>query len=212
MMRAEDLVAFAGGRGIDLVSAAESRVRIDGLARPRRPTFKERLELEGSPILQTAIGSQSRVTRKPAWSQQDLGHALAGCPKMAELAAWFAWGRDDNNFSVLFRALMSVALRAADRDNWPRTLAPGEIPYAYIPNLTNLVFEADRHAQFYAVAPRLYAVRMDVTLDVWCGRLERRYLFLKDRYDGWLDEALHHISGWLHEKHPRRVDREAVAH
>lgn len=217
MISAESLVEFAGGRGIDLVGAAESAIRVDGLAPRRRRTFQERLE--GLPIVESAHGKQSRSMKKPGWTAHDLGHALAGCPKMPDLAAWFAYGRDDKNFAQLFRGLLSVALSAAERDNWPKALAFGEIPYHYLPMLTNLVFEADRHAHIYQRRPDLYAARMDVTLDVWCARLEGRYLYLRGRYEGWLDEALSYISGSLNGRHVPKsrnlrspVDKRRVAH
>ncbi len=212
-MTAEALVEFAGGHGIDLISAAESGLRTDGVARVRRLTFAERLERAGRPALPTVIGAQTRVTRKGAWSQHDLGHALAGCRRTAELAAWFAWGRDDKHFAELCRQLMLVALHAAETDRWPPRLSHGEIAWHYVPALTNLVFEADRHAQFYAGSGALHAARMGVNLDTWYGRLEGRFLHLRGRYEGWLDEALDHISRWLrggYHTHP--IDRAANAH
>ncbi len=209
MIKAEDLISFAGARGIDLVSAAQGALRTDGVARRRRATFQERLE--GIPVAETAHGSQTRSMRKPGLSADDLAWALGGCPRMPYLAAWFSWGRDDFHFSEITRGLIHVALDVSGRQNWPKNIWHGEVAYHYLPALVSLVFEADRHSQFYWGNPHLFASRMGVSFEVWCARLEGRFLYLDGRYDGWLEEALHHVGRRMHEPRPKRVVDTAVA-
>jgi hypothetical protein len=212
-MKAEDLVAFAGGHGIDLVGAAQRAVRTDGLAPPRRLTFPERLA--GIPLPQPMSGSQTQVMKKAAWTEHDLGHALAGCPRMPLLAAWFAWGRDDKDFGELCRGTHVAAMRIAGIEKWRSKMIPTEVEWHYIPTMVHMVYESDRHAHLYGPAPTLYATRMGVSPEVWSSRWASRFESIRSVYQGWQEDALNYIRGSLAGR-PRKahkdVDRRGASH
>jgi hypothetical protein len=209
-MRAEDLIELAGGHGIDLVGAAQRALRTDGMARPRRLTFQERLA--GIEVGVSAAGGQSRTMKRPVWTEHDLGHALAGCPFLPDRAAWFAFGRDDRDFGKLYRALMARGIDLSGKERWPDRFEVGEPILHYLPTMTTLVFEVERHAQFHAVQPLLLPLRLGVSTEVWFSRVAGRFASLQSVYYGWLQDALTYIQASLSGR-PRRptgpIDRRA---
>ena len=192
-MKAEDLIALAAGHGIDLRAVAGAASNLDGVAKLRRLTPSERTDGILA-VAETAIGTETRVSRPPKWSHAELGIALAGLPRMPTLAALHSFARDDANYGELFRGLLVTAMHLCRDDAWPMRVGRNDPPYSYVTALTGLVLDADRHARFFAAAPGLYALYMGVTDEAWRVRIAPRYDRVRHRYEGWLDSARAHIN------------------
>ena len=192
-MKAEDLIALAAGHGIDLRAVAGAASNLDGVARLRRLTPRERADGILA-VAETATGTETRVSRPPQWSHAELGIALAGLPRMPTLAALHSFARDDANSGELYRGLLVTAMHLCRDDAWPMRVGRDDPPYAYVNGLAGLVLDADRHARFFAAAPMLYPIYMGVSEEIWHVRLNGKYHRLKARYDGWLDSARSHIN------------------
>ena len=207
-MKAEDLIALAAGHGIDLRAVAGAANNLDGIAKLRRLTPRERAAGLLA-VAETASGSETRVSHPPAWSHAELGLAMSGpprepgkpgrprepaLPRMPTLAAMYSFARDDANYGELFRGLIITAMRVCRDEAWPMRVGRDDPPYAYVNGLAGLVLDADRHARFFAAAPMLYPIYMGVSEEVWRVRLDGKYHRLKARYDGWLDSARSHIN------------------
>ncbi len=192
-MKAEDLIALAAGHGIDLRAVAGAASNLDGVARLRRLTPRERADGILA-VAETATGTETRVSRPPQWSHAELGIALADLPRMPTLAALHSFARDDANYGELFRGLLVTAMHLCRDDAWPMRVGRNDPPYSYVTALTGLVLDADRHARFFAAAPMLYPIYMGVSEEIWRIRLDGKYHRLKARYDGWLDSARSHIN------------------
>jgi hypothetical protein len=222
-MLIEAFVNLVNARGIDFTHVAGSASRIDGAARPRRLSraeMKIRRELHlALHVEPTARGAGSRVSRAPVYSHAELAHAMAGVPRMPELALYFSLAGWLGGFEELHRGLMRKQLNAMDQD-WPMIVQysggkAGE-PYDYVPKLATLVLIADAHKQSFLDATGLHGnwtpwdlIGMDEP--AWKRHLATRYIDLKHQYECWYTEALRIIRKRMLPGEPVDEDERQLA-
>lgn len=192
-MKAEDLIALAAPRGIDLKRIAGMSTPTRGVSvRHRRRTA---IEIAGGIEVQiTARGANTRTFRPPTWSVAELGQAAQGVPRVPWLAARFALAGDDNSWWELHSALVDEAKKLRRHYQWSAQIVglDGQ-PRFYLEDLAQLVLDEERHAPMFAAAPAtakapsLYAVYMRIEEALWSRRVFERFDLLKLKYLGWLD-------------------------
>jgi len=203
-LKAAELIALATAHHIDLTNVGGTASRLDGIAAPRRLTAAERKARRqshlGLDVLPTATGDGSRVHRRPAWSVAEVGQAACGVPRMPWLATMYSIAGDSSGYPELHRGLMLEALDLAAQQNWPMKITKrgGHRDY-YQAQLAALVLDADRHRPYFATAPTLYALCMDVDTDIWERYVCDWYVDLQLEYERWLGIARGIVRGWIME-------------
>src|SRR5579864_8730051 len=105
-MKAEDLIALAAARGVDLVQAARlggrpaaaETIRIRNAAGRYFTALRQRSGLE-------AQGRGSPSYERPGWTLAELGQAAAGVPPIQFMAACYAIAGDRSVYWKLWDAL-----------------------------------------------------------------------------------------------------------
>lgn len=199
-MNAADLIQLAQARGIDLKYVAGAASRTDGIARKRQRT-KEEID-HGLPLRESVTGRQTRVYRRPSWTVAELGQAANGLGAVpwAALCYSVAGFCEPNEYKVLWHALANEAGRLSRRENWPmEVVCEDGKRRCYREHLAKLVLieEANRH--FFAAAPQLYAIVMEVPAPVWDRQLSDPFRSLKSAYERWLGIGLSVIGRWIRE-------------
>jgi hypothetical protein len=205
-MRAEDLIALAAPRGIDLKHIAGMSTPTRGVSvRQRHRTSVE--ITDGIDVRITVRGSSTRTLRPPVWSVSELGQAARNVPRIPWLAARFAVAGDNSSWWELHTALVSEARKLRRQHEWPAQLTglDGQ-PRFYLEDLAQLVLDEERHAPLFAAAPAtakapsLYAVYLRIEEELWSRRVFERFDLLKLRYLGWRDSALAMIQQKLSQR------------
>ncbi len=190
-MNAEQLLSLANARGIDLKGAAGAAIETKGIGRKRERTEVER-EL-GIDVQETARGRHSRTYRRPEYSLAELAQAAAagGVKGARWLAVRFSVAGDFGCIDELHDRLSYEAVQIGRRDWWPMQVmcAHGKLEF-YRERLARLVLDEDAHRHYFAAAPALFAVCMDVTQPEWDRNLSDPFRSLKAVYEGWLNRAL----------------------
>jgi len=223
-MLAEDLIAYATARGLDVSRVGGSETETHKLAAQRRRTAREiRLGIE---IAETVRGRDSRSMRRPYWSIAELGMAASRTRPgkrvdieifdIQFLAVLFQIAGDTSGdtYWTLYRALRYQALKIADRERWrptvpgrtprdPRTRKPvlgatGE-PHFYLDELAQLVLDDDRHRAIFAAIPGLHAAYMNVEDVTWEKILEPRFASLRALLESWSAIGRARVRQWLLE-------------
>lgn len=195
-MQAADLIALATAHGIDLSHVGGSGNKTDGDAKPRKRTKRE-VEL-GIEVPQTARGVGSRIYRRPQWSVAEMGQAAKDVPRIPWLAARYSYAGDVGGYWELWHALALEAHKLSRNDYWePRLRNVKGEPEYYQGKLSALVLDYEMHQRVFVDAPSLFAAYMNVTPQVWDGKLSSRYSDLQGRYQRWLDVARGIIQRWL---------------
>lgn len=209
-MLIEAFFSLVNARGIDFKYVAGSASNTEGIARPRRLSAQEvklRKELKLSLDVQaTAQGKNSRVPRRPYYSNADLAHALHGVHRMPELALYYSLCGWLGAFEELHRGLMLKTLQTMD-ETWPMTVtyAGGRVgeQHDYVHKLATLVLIADAHRHDFITAPGLPCVLMGMDDVTWGRVLAGRYLDLQRQYERWYTFGLGHVQrrimGWVEE-------------
>lgn len=211
-MDAEDLIALAGARGIDLSRVGGNASDTRGDARRRRRTAVERRL--GIEVIESASGNSSRSVRRTYWTIAELGMATKGIDEVPYLTARFQIAGDNSGLTYwrLWFALRYQAGRMAQREGW-RPLVPGRTPrdpktrkpilgaigdpHHYLDDLAQLVLDEDRFRPFFVADPALYAEYMAVEQPTWDKVLEPRFVALRARFERWSAIALAMVRRWL---------------
>ena len=201
-MRPVELVARAAAHGIDLKAVAGNASNIDGDAAPRRLSRAERRQREEdhlSPyVMLTARGTDTRVYRRPAYTHAEVGQAGCGCPRMPWLAACYSFAGDTSGYTELHRGLTVEAIKFAEREEWPwRVRKINGAKSFYLEQLSELVLDVAGNARIFLEAPRMFAICMDVTDDVWSATLAQKYATLSGKFERWLGVAQGQIARWI---------------
>jgi hypothetical protein len=223
-MLAEDLIALAGARSLDLSKVGGSESETHKLAAKRRRTAREiRLGIE---IVETAQGRDSRSVRRPYWSIAELGTAASRTRpgKRVDIEAHdipfltvlfqIAGDTSGDTYWTLYRALRYHAMKIADRERWrplvpgrtprdPRTRKPivgvlGE-PHSYLEDLARLVLDEDRHRPLFKAIPGLHAAYMNVEDETWSRVLEPRFHSVRAQFERWAGMGRARVRNWLLE-------------
>lgn len=195
-MQANDLIALCTARGVDVSSVGGGANNIDGVARPRKRTRRE-VEL-GIDIMPTARGPGSRIYRRPTWSLAEMGQAAKDVPRIPWLAARFAFAGDQNGYWDLWHALALEAHKIGRNEGWAaRVMNTKGYPQYYHGSLAAMVLDADMHQAIFAASPKVFAIYLDVSEEVWSQLLSGRYDQLQQRYQRWLEIARSIIQRWL---------------
>lgn len=209
-MNAEELIALAAGRGIDLKAAAEART--DTSRHADAPQVREyvrrgvRIFVLEEPSGSRAYGRPSQSAREIEWGSQEVGLALAGLGAPQTMAALYSYAGHEGYYWPLADELLRVALRFRSHLHWaPRV--PGEHGQdtPYIEALCSMVLDDDRYPGVldYAPEPRLgeaprrgllRAAYCAVTLPIWRTRLADKYALIRDVYWRWLDDATRRVQ------------------
>lgn len=204
-MKAENLIALAAARGVDLLQAARSSAKPTrsngGLV---RKFIDGKMELV--PRTPTARGSADHSTLRPTWTLQELAIASASVPDIPFMAACYAFAGDRSRFTKLQNALADRARRMQREQGWPLSVIDHHgIKRPYLDHLAKLVLDEDAHPVFFAAYPPLYALYMGVTEQTWDKGLECRFIALKAVWGEWLGTACGIIQAKLR-------DPDSVAH
>jgi len=207
-MLAEELVALAAAHGIDLTHVGGSASKTDGDARKRR---RHRAEVDlGIDVPETASGRHSRVYRRPSWSLQELGLAARDVPRVPWLAARYSIAGDTKCYWELWYALVFEAQRIGRREGWaPRVKGADGSPRLYMQELAMLVLDEDAHRRYFAIAPDLYSIYLQVSPTTWNRILAPRYARLQHRYEAWLGTARAMIQSWIDPPEPHEERAKA---
>ena len=191
-MNVEQLISRASAHGIDLIHAAGAAIETHGTARKR-----ERTEIEkklGIPdVRETASGRESRTARGSNWSIAELAQAAAagGVFGARWLSVRYSIAGDVSCSDELWSSLVYHGSLIARREWWPpRVLGSNGKLKFYREELAQLVLDEDAHKHYFATAPALYSVYMDVTPVEWDKTLDGPFRSLKTLYEGWLTGAL----------------------
>jgi hypothetical protein len=190
-MNAEHLVALANARGVDLKHAVGATIETRGIARQRDRTKRE-VEL-GLDVTETASGRESRSYRRPAWSMSEFAQAAAaGGIKGAPWAAVrYSIAGDASCQDELHHSLFGQALQFMRRDNWAfRVPGLDGQPKCYLEDLSDLVLTEDAYKHYFAGAPLLFSIFMNVSNETWSRSLEWQYATLKAKYATWIEIGL----------------------
>lgn len=192
-MREDQLIAMCAARGVDFQYVAGSSNNLKGeAAQTRRLTKAERLAADksgGIPFVTKSVtGDQTRVYKKPARSEDDLGLAAENMGDPPWLAVRFTVGGDDSGYWELHRLLAKQASRLAVKEKWPGLVRDiGGIACYYQERLAELVLTEERSRWvFIAAAPSpVHAWVMNVPEPTWHQILRPKYTLLQEIYEGW---------------------------
>lgn len=207
-MKADELIALATAHGIDLKHVAGAASNVFGVARQRARTPEERRL--GLQVAQTARGAGSPQYRGREVGAATVGQAGASIPRMPWLAALYSFAGDSSAYPELHRGLMLQQLKIATRENWPMmvTKRGGRRGY-YQGELAALVLDVDRHRPYFAAAPSLHALCIDVDEDIWDRSVSHWYFDLTLEYGRWLAIARAYIARWIRDDGEEVPDRAA---
>lgn len=206
-MRAEDLVALASARGIDLIQAARTSAknrRVPKLVRLTDQIVGGRLRAREGYIMvadgdhtdlvaNRARGRSTRSTKKPQYTLVELGMAAQGVPEIEFQAVCYAYAGSDAYLWRLHAELTKQGLRIQKRDRWPEFVKDIHgLQKKYVEHLAKLVLDEDRHgysSKFFAVGDLAYAVYLGVEEKTWLRELAPRLNELQFIWHGWLGNA-----------------------
>jgi hypothetical protein len=197
MLTANDLFCLATAKGVDLSHVGGTASDTQGDAAPRRLSRDEREYREknhlGMEVLETVKGNGTRVYRRPAYQHTDLGHAAAGVGEVQWAASRFhIAGEERYYWRPLWWSLDFHVRKMARREGWaPRVRGVDGEPRHYLSELAQLVLDADAptNRQYFAAAPGLYAIVMQVEQVTWDKILCDRYRSLLQIYESWISTA-----------------------
>lgn len=191
-MNAEQLIGRASARGIDLVHAAGAAINELGIARKRALTDIEK-KLGIPDVRETAAGHETRTYRRPAFSLAELGQAAVagGVHGTRWLAIRYSIAGDSSCIDELRSSLTYRGHLISRRESWaPQVVGLDGRRHFFRERLADLVLTEDSHRHYFAAAPALYAICMDVPPTAWAQTLNAPFRSLKTVYEGWLTDAL----------------------
>lgn len=208
-MLLEAFLSLVNARGIDLQFVAGASLNTKGLAKKRQLSLAElkiRNELKlALSVEPTAVGTQTRVYKRPINAPSDLAGAMQGVPRMPELAFYYSMAGWLGSFEELHVGLMIKALKIASDDHtWPmivryKGLGPlawtrvGE-PHDYISKLATLVLIEDARRNDFISSPVLLPDMMQMDVHVWKAYMEPHFKTLRQHYVNWYHAALYTVQ------------------
>jgi hypothetical protein len=211
-VKAEELVALCGARGVDLIGIAKQR---SDMAAPKEVRTYQRRGLRSVELLEPsgarAFGKESRSILEREWTVAELCQAAVGVPNQAFLAACFSWAGDRGHFLELHDGLMIHALKFRRTEKWPfqvRGYAGGRVHY--LETLCSMVLDEDQHPALFAwrpdqpagrePAPSMQAIYCGVDEKTWRGSLAGRFDMVRGVFWSWLDTSARMIQARLRDE------------
>lgn len=211
-MKAEELVALCGARGVDLIGLAKQK---SDMAAPRNVRTYQKCGLRAVELLEAsaarAHGKETRSIVEREWTVEELGQAAAGVPHIAFLAACFAWAGDRGHFLELVDSLMIHALQYRRIQKWPFQVEGHDGRRVhYLEHLCTMVLDEDQHPSLFAYRqeakpgqappPSIYAIYCGVDEATWRRSLAGRYEQIRAVFWSWLDTSARMIQAKLRDE------------
>ncbi len=203
-MLIEAFVSLVNARGIDLQFVAGASLNTKGIAKKRQLSSAEvklRNELKlALSVEPTAVGTQTRVYKRPLNAPSDLAGAMQGVPRMPELAFYYSMAGWLGSFEELHVGLMIKALKLRD-ESWPMIVrykgaGPERVgePHDYISKLATLVLIEDARRNEFVSTPVTLADMMGMERLVWDRCLLEHFNTLRRHYVNWYHAALYTVQ------------------
>lgn len=214
-MLIEQFVSLVNARGIDLQFVAGASLNTKGIAKKRQLSLAElkiRHELKSALSVEpTALGTQTRVYKRPINAPSDMAYTLGTVPRMPELAFYYSMAGwlgafEELHVGLMLKALsiISRALKNAHQEQWPmivryKGLGPlnwervGE-PHDYVSKLATLVLIEDARRNEFISTPVLLADMMGVDKVMWDRCLVEHFKTLRQHYVNWYHSALYTVQ------------------
>lgn len=208
-MRAEELVALCGARGLDLQAIAKQSSDAAPVSDVRRYQRHGLKVVQLMPAAQQrAYGKETRSMVERDWTVQELGQAAYGVPKLAFLAACFSWAGDYQHMIELHDGLMQHALQFRRQYKWPFQVESNDgCRVHYLEHLCAMVLDEDAHPSIFSYRPppddpkasSIHAIYCGVTEQVWRRSLLDRFERLRMVWWGWHNQAARMIQSQLRD-------------
>ena len=183
-MKAEDLIAMAAARGVDLEQAAKSSAKL--------PPKKSKLL---PPPPNRVTGRESRVFVKPEYTVAELGHAAQGVPKVCFQAACYAFAGDRSCYWPLHAAIHQNAVLLANEWRWPVNARNVHgLMEPYLQTLAKLVLDEDANPEYFRQVPEVYPIYMHVEERTWENEIAQRFVDVRAIWTDWLYTAARMIQ------------------
>lgn len=197
-MRAEDLVALAAARGVDLLQAA----RIAATKKAAKDIIRKKdATILVPPPENRAKGSATRSIARPEWTVAELGQAAQGVPTILFQAACYAFAGDRSHFWPLHGALYVHAVALANEKRWPVNAKNiHHLNEPYLQCMAKLVLDEDALPAYFRIPTlgnKVFAIYMNIEEKVWDSEIAERFEDLKAVWTDWLQTSARIIQRHL---------------